>query len=208
MTYTTPVRGTDLRLAVSSDGTTFLSVFGVQSYSFSPTITKADNTDLNAGFWGKDEVPVNGRWAGTVSLLRRHNNATYDPAQQIIEGAVVSEIWVRWWQTSFSGAEAKQAKATATWAPGDANADGLLTVAVTFDIKGEPTDIVNPGGGEAPAAWAAETVYQINAQVSLTGGEVLSCIAGGTSDDTTEPAAPGVGVTVTDGTVEWLQISA
>lgn len=204
MSYTTPVRGTDLRLAVSSDGNTFLPVFGVQSYSFSPTITKADNTDLNAGFWGKDEVPVNGRWAGTATLLRRHNTSAYDPAQQVIQAAVTTELWVRWWQTSFSGAEAKEAKATATWVPGDVNADGLLTVTVTFDVKGEPQDIVNPGTGEAPALWAANTVYLINNQVSLSDASVLQCVAGGTSD-ALEPTAPGVGNTVTDGTVEWLQ---
>ena len=66
-------------------------------------------------------------------------------------------------------------------------------------------ETVTPIGGEtAPALWVAETVYMIGSRVSLGGGAVLEAINGGTSDDT-EPTAPGIGSTVVDGTVEWLQ---
>lgn len=149
-TYPTPVRGTEKRLAVSEDGTTFLKVFGVQSYSFSPTINTADNSDLNSGFWGADNVPVSGSWTGTATVLRRHNGTAYDPAQEILREAVLDKIWVRWWETSFTAAEAWQARASVTWTPGEVNREGLQTVSVTFEIEGEPEAVTNPGDDPEP----------------------------------------------------------
>lgn len=61
-------------------------------------------------------------------------------------------------------------------------------------------------GGPPPPAWAATTAYSVDDQVTLTGGEILEATVAGTSD-ATEPAPPGIGNTVVDGTVTWQQIA-
>lgn len=57
-----------------------------------------------------------------------------------------------------------------------------------------------------PIAWAATTAYGLGERVSLSGGEILAATVAGTSG-ADEPAAPGVGDTVVDGTVTWTQIA-
>ncbi|OFB37969.1 hypothetical protein BA059_16875 [Mycolicibacterium sp. (ex Dasyatis americana)] len=56
-----------------------------------------------------------------------------------------------------------------------------------------------------PSAWVTATAYSEGDYVSLSGGEILQATEGGTSD-AAEPTAPGVGNTVVDGTVTWLQV--
>lgn len=58
---------------------------------------------------------------------------------------------------------------------------------------------------EKPTPWAASTAYTVGDTVSLTGGAVLQATVAGTSG-TTEPTAPAVGATVTDGTVTWKRL--
>ncbi|GAA1469085.1 hypothetical protein [Microbacterium thalassium] len=55
--------------------------------------------------------------------------------------------------------------------------------------------------------WEPNTAYDVDDVVVLSTGEYLSCTVAGTSGGT-EPTAPGSGLTVLDGTVTWLQISA
>lgn len=75
------------------------------------------------------------------------------------------------------------------------------------DVLAGDVDYMGRGlTGQPPPAWQAETAYVVGDQVTLSGGEVLEATADGTSG-TTEPAPPGVGNTVTDGTVTWQQIS-
>lgn len=66
-------------------------------------------------------------------------------------------------------------------------------------------DILGYAEPTPPAAWAATTVYMEGATASVSGG-VLKAIQSGTSGGT-EPAAPGIGSTVSDGSVEWIQIA-
>lgn len=69
------------------------------------------------------------------------------------------------------------------------------------------TYAVTPIGDTASApAWQATTAYSLGDFVTLSDSSVLECTTAGTSDST-EPTAPGVGLTVTDGTVEWTQVS-
>lgn len=58
---------------------------------------------------------------------------------------------------------------------------------------------------DAPA-WEATTAYAHPRWVSLSTGEVLKTTVGGTSD-LAEPALPGYGNTVVDGTVTWEQVT-
>lgn len=79
---------------------------------------------------------------------------------------------------------------------------------LTNDVAAPPEEcgVIETEPPPPPPAWEAETAYDLGDLVSLTGGEVLEVTEAGTSD-TTEPAAPGVGNTVVDGTVTWQQIS-
>lgn len=56
--------------------------------------------------------------------------------------------------------------------------------------------------GTAPAAWQAGKAYAFGQQVSLPGGETLTCAVVGTSG-AAAPAAPARGATVVDGSVTW-----
>lgn len=56
------------------------------------------------------------------------------------------------------------------------------------------------------AAWQSSHAYELNDQVTLSGGEVLKATVAGTSG-TTEPVAPAVGSTVVDGGVTWTRLS-
>ncbi|UCZ58652.1 hypothetical protein [Mycolicibacterium phocaicum] len=57
-----------------------------------------------------------------------------------------------------------------------------------------------------PSLWAQTTAYALNAYIRLSGGAILQATVGGTSVTGSEPAAPSVGGTVTDGTVTWKRI--
>jgi|SRR5690606_21856858 len=74
------------------------------------------------------------------------------------------------------------------------------------DYMGRDLTDNQPPDPPEPSVWQAETAYSTGDQVTLGGGEVLEATAGGTSG-TTEPTPPGVGETVTDGTVTWQQLS-
>lgn len=54
--------------------------------------------------------------------------------------------------------------------------------------------------------WAAATAYTVDQKVALTGGQVLKVTTAGTSG-ASEPVAPDLGATVTDGTVVWTRIA-
>jgi hypothetical protein len=54
--------------------------------------------------------------------------------------------------------------------------------------------------------WAATTAYTVGQTVKLSGGEALVVSTAGTSD-ASEPVAPELGATVTDGTVVWTRIA-
>jgi hypothetical protein len=88
--------------------------------------------------------------------------------------------------------------------------------ALLDDTEGTATRLLWGGPGLAglledmgfvvATAWAASTAYAVGDRVRLSGGEVLEATVAGTSG-TTEPTAPAVGGTVTDGTVTWQRIS-
>jgi hypothetical protein len=72
---------------------------------------------------------------------------------------------------------------------------------VTLGCTGRPVLV----DSAPPAAWAATTVYDVGDRVSIDAGAVvLRAMTDGTSD-AVEPAAPGAGAAVIDGTVAWLQ---
>lgn len=67
---------------------------------------------------------------------------------------------------------------------------------------------VNSTGGASSAVWAATTAYALGVWIRLSTGQVLECTTAGTTAGTTastEPAPPGNGVTVTDGTAVFTQ---
>src|SRR5690349_15922415 len=55
------------------------------------------------------------------------------------------------------------------------------------------------------AAWAASTAYTACQTVALSGGEALRVTTAGTSG-TSEPTAPALDQSVTDGSVTWVRI--
>lgn len=175
MSYDHAVRGTAKRLAVSTDGISFTSVSGVQQAAFTDTATTADNSDLNSGYYGGGDVPVAGRVNGTATLLRRHDQTAYDPGQEIIRQAAETQqlIYVRWWDTSFAGAEAKQAPTFVQWAAQPTSRTALETVNVTFNVQGGPSDIVNPGdtatSGEPVITSIAPTGQSVGDQLAIHG---------------------------------------
>lgn len=56
--------------------------------------------------------------------------------------------------------------------------------------------------------WVISTVTAIGDFTQATTGELLQCTVGGTTSGTGGgPTAPGFGLTVTDGTVTWRQVT-
>lgn len=53
--------------------------------------------------------------------------------------------------------------------------------------------------------WAVSEAIEVGDFRTLSGGELLKATVAGTTDGTTEPTPPGIGNTVVDGTVTWLQ---
>lgn len=87
--------------------------------------------------------------------------------------------------------------------PGTSDATDFLGRDVTASDK----DFVGRAlAFDNPAAWVQTTAYSVGDYVLLTGGEILECTVAGTSVTGSEPVAPAVGGTVTDGTVTWQRI--
>lgn len=85
-----------------------------------------------------------------------------------------------------------------------------LTAAGTADYVGRALTATNTKdfiGRDVVADWVLSTVYAVGDYAVLSTGEVLQVTVAGTSDAVAEPAAPGYGETVADGTVTWVQVS-
>ena len=55
--------------------------------------------------------------------------------------------------------------------------------------------------------WVLSTVTALGATTQAATGELLVCTTAGTTSAGTTPTAPGFGLTRTDGTVPWTQVS-
>lgn len=55
--------------------------------------------------------------------------------------------------------------------------------------------------------WVLSTVTAAGEFTQAATGELLQCTIGGTTSAGTTPVAPGFGLTVTDGTVTWRQVT-
>lgn len=83
-----------------------------------------------------------------------------------------------------------------------------LTAGDTEDYIGRGvTATLDYLGRELVLVWAISTVTAVGDYVELSTGEVLQATVAGTTDGVTEPAAPGFGNTVVDGTVTWQQVT-
>lgn len=83
-----------------------------------------------------------------------------------------------------------------------------LTNADTEDYIGRALGAgVDYVGRALVPVWAISTVTAVGDYVELSTGEALRATVAGTTDATVEPAAPGFGNTVVDGTVTWEQIT-
>ncbi len=85
---------------------------------------------------------------------------------------------------------------------GDASVDGEYTFDISLTVETGP--VLDDG---AIPDWEASTAYDLSDAVKLTGGAILECQVAGTSGSSA-PTAPGVGESVTDGDVNWVQVSA
>lgn len=85
-----------------------------------------------------------------------------------------------------------------------------LTAGNTADYVGRALTATNTAdyvGRAVATVWAVSTAYAEGDAVELSTGEGLVAVVGGTSAAVTEPAAPGYGNTVIDGTVTWEQVT-
>jgi hypothetical protein len=55
--------------------------------------------------------------------------------------------------------------------------------------------------------WVLSTVTAIGEMTQAASGELLLCTTGGTTSAGSTPTAPGFGLTRTDGTVTWTQVT-
>jgi len=86
--------------------------------------------------------------------------------------------------------------------PGTSNATdhlGRAVVASDKDFVGRALVFDNPSD------WVTATAYDVGDYARLTGGEIVECTTAGTSG-ASEPTAPAVGGTVTDGTAVWTRL--
>jgi hypothetical protein len=84
--------------------------------------------------------------------------------------------------------------------PGTSNAtDQLGRAVVTGDLDFVGRDLIS-------TLWAVSTAYALGDYVDLSTGELLVCVAAGTSHATTEPTAPAYGATVVDATATWRRV--
>lgn len=207
ITATQPVNNGAYRLEITEDaGATWVPIAGLNNFTATEATTTADNSDFNSGLYGSD-VPTQKKTTVTATVLRRHDGTAYDAGQEAVRiAAETSDLMrVRWYDSSFTGGESKQADAYPQWAPQGGNQTTIQMVNLTFNVQGKPETFYHPD--TLGPLWKASTAYALGDFVTLSGGAVLEATTAGTSG-TVEPVAPAeVGGTVVDGGVTWTRRS-
>lgn len=201
----------DVDTASDAAAPTWIGVFGITNFQPAINPTTQDAGDYDSGGWGST-VRTAMDWSVVVSVLRKFvKGATpvaYDPGQEFLrlastEFGTASQVHIRFYKNDDAKTEAYEGWVDVAWAPQGGDRTGLDAVQVTLNGQGERQSIPFPLS--APA-WQATTAYVLDDQVQLSGGAVLKCTTAGTSGST-EPVAPAIGATVTDGTVVWTRQS-
>lgn len=185
-------------------------VGGVTNFANTIDSNMVDDGDFDSAGWGS-QAKTSLSWSVTVTVARKVTTGTtpvYDPGQEFLRLAAdqfgtAGTAVVRFYKNDDAKIEAYSGLVSVQYAPQGGGKDDLDTVQITLTGQGARTSIAFP---TAAVAWAATTAYALNAEVSLSGGAVLRCTTAGTSGST-EPVAPAVGSTVTDGTVTWTRLS-
>jgi hypothetical protein len=136
------------KIDVSSDGTTWVSLKGVNDFNPQVTPTLQDSSDYDTDGWASQEKTMQA-WANTVKVNRKTTSGTYDPGQELVRAAHdqfgdEARIYTRWYDRE-GGPEAYSGLALVGWSRSKTGVVDLDEATITFTGDGARESITNPG---------------------------------------------------------------
>lgn len=141
------------KVDVSTDGTTWLPLKGIQDLApnENPTIQSTTDFDTN-GFASKEKTVT--EWTLTAKFRHIINTGVQDPGQELARQAGqfvfgdTGRLYVRWYDRN-NGPEAWSGRAIVTWTPSKTGVADVEEITVKFEGDGTLSPITNPAGSVA-----------------------------------------------------------
>lgn len=152
MVTTNPtVTGTSLarrfKCDVSTDGTTWTPILGINDLNPQVSATMQDANDYDTDGWGRSEVTLRS-WTLDIKANRKMTASAYDPGQELCRGAQdkfgsAARLQVRWYDRN-GGQEAYQGTGLVEYNQSKTGVTDIEEVAIKFTGDGPRTLITNP----------------------------------------------------------------
>lgn len=170
------------KVDVSTDGTNWVPLKGLQSFQDPVARTTQDASDFDSDGFGSFEVTMQ-TWTLTIDVLRKTVSGVHDPGQEIVRAARLqfgdeARVYVRYYDRN-GGPEAYTGWGIVTWTPKGNGVTDLGTVTITIQGDGALTDITNPVSASAAPVISAVTPSGAAAgtQILITGSGFTGTVA-------------------------------
>jgi hypothetical protein len=171
------------KIDVSTDGTTWTPLKGVNDFSPQVTPTNQDSSDYDTNGWSSSEKTMQA-WANTIKVNRKTTAGVYDPGQEIVRAAHdqfgdAARVYTRWYDRTPGTPEAYSGLALVGWARSKTGVADLDEVTITLTGDGARTAITNPAAsGVVPVILSAgPTAVTAAGLVTITGSGFVGTVA-------------------------------
>lgn len=133
----------DVDTSVAKDGSSWVQVKGIQSFTPNIDPNLEDDSDYDSGGWGSDAKTAQ-KWSLEFDIIRKYTGVNvYDPGQEYLRAAgeafgTANQAHVRWYDRG-DGPEAYEGVAAVTWKPKGGKGTDLELVTVTCAGQGTRT---------------------------------------------------------------------
>ncbi len=162
------------KVDVSTDGTNWTPLKGINDFQPEVTSTKQDDSDYDSNGWAS-QVKTMQAWVATVKLNRKSTSGVFDPGQEILRAAHdqfgdAGCVYMRWYDRQ-GRADAYSGFGFVDWSRSKTSVPDLDEATAVVTGIGARTAISNPyAAGVAPVIVSATpSGAATGAQVTITG---------------------------------------
>ena len=170
------------KVDVSTDGTTWLPLKGINDLNPPITPNRQPANDYDSNGWNSFEKTMQS-WALTIKALRKTVAGVFDAGQELVRAAQLQfgdsgRVYVRWYDRN-GAPEAFSGRAIVGWAPSKTGVADLDEVTITLTGDGILTAITNPYAAAAVAVITSATpsAVAVGGQVQINGSGFIGTIA-------------------------------
>lgn len=173
------------RVDVSTDGSSWLTLNGLNDFNPEISPTMQDSSDYESDGWSASEITMQG-WKLTVKVNAKATAGVVDPALSLVLSCIgqfgdAARVYVRWYRKDgATGFPSYSGRAIVEATPSKTGVPDLNEYQVVLTGDGKLSTISNPysGGGSAPTVSAASPSGAAGGeQVTITGSGFTGTVA-------------------------------